>query len=101
MATLYITEYSLSGWVQTPPVAAPPLEFIQADYSIPIAVGSGLSSAFQALTAVIQINCDSACSIAYGDDTTVAVVTAHRMAANETRFYLVRPGKYLAVIANS
>jgi hypothetical protein len=100
MATLYVTEYSLNGWVQTPPITAPPLQSIQADYNVAIGGTSTPSPAFQAATGVIQINCDAACSIAYGGSPT-AVVTAHRMAANETRFYLVKPGDKLAVIANN
>ena len=100
MASLYVTEYSLNGWVQTPPITAPPLQSIQADYEVAIGAGSTQSPAFQANTYVIQINCDAACSIAYGSNPT-AVPTAHRLAANETRFYLVSPGNKLAVITNT
>ena len=96
---LFVTEYSLTGWVQTPLITAPPLQSIQADYEVAIGAGSTQSPAFQPGTGVIQINCDAACSIAYGANPT-AITTAHRMAANETRFYLVKPGNMIAVIAN-
>ena len=99
MANLSVTEYSLNGWVQTPPITAPPLQSIQADYAVAIGGASTQTPAFQPATGVIQINCDVACAIAYGSNPT-ALVTIHRLASNETRFYLVRPGDKIAVIAN-
>ena len=81
-------------------VAAPPLGQIMADYSIPITGASTqIPQAFTNGTQVIQVATDSPCSIAYGVNPT-AVTTAHRMAANETRFYIAAPGNFLAVISN-
>jgi len=99
MATLYVTEYSLSGFGTMTVVAAPPLGSITADWSIPIGVGSSQGLTFQDSTQIIQVSTDTACSIAYGTNP-VAVTTAHRMAANETRFYIVSAGNKLAVIEN-
>ena len=100
MGTLYVTEYSISGFGTMSVVAAPPLGAITADYSIPIGVGSVQGPVLQTNTQVVQIATDTACSIAYGNDPE-AVVTAHRMAANETRFYIVSNPNKLAVIQNS
>ena len=98
MATLYVTEYS--GFNTMAVLAAPPLGSITADYSISITSGSTQTLAFQNTTKVVQIATDAACSIAYGDNP-VAKISAHRLAANETRFYIVCGGKMLAVIQNS
>lgn len=95
MATLYITEFAVMSLAamapQTPPVA---------EQDVAIGGSSVASNPFNASTRFIMVNCDAACSLAFGS-APVAVTTAHRMAANETRFYGVQPGQEVAVIANS
>lgn len=107
MASLYITEYAnlaQSGSVNAPmqfPLAAPASPSI-ADQKLAIGVTSVQSAAFNKSTSFIMVNCDTACSIAISADPTAAA-TAHRMGANETRFYGVPVGRdyKLAVITNT
>ena len=106
MATLYVTEFAagtvagLVGSVTTEfPVPAPMTPPV-AEQHIAIGAGSLPSAAFNADTAFVMVNCDATCSLAWGA-APVAVATAQRMAANETRFYGVVPGQKVAVIENS
>jgi hypothetical protein len=72
-----------------------------ANQNVAITAGSLSSAAFNALTTYVMISTDSVCSLAFGTAPT-AVTTAHRMAANETRFYTIPndAGYKVAVIAN-
>jgi hypothetical protein len=101
MAFLYITEFSdIAATGGGSELVAPHMNSITANQRIDIGGASVQSAAFQPSTRGILINCDTACSIAGGPDP-VAVVTEHRMAANETRFYGVQGGLKLAVIENT
>lgn len=102
MATIYITEYTELGWVGAfgNKLAMMPVEPAVADQNVAIGSSSAASAAFNAATKFIRVNTDSACSIAIGA-TPVAVATAHRLAANETDYYVVTPGQKLAVITNT
>lgn len=98
MATAYITEYSNVGPNGMMALAN---SFVD-DQTVAIGAGSVQSNAFNAATTVIQINVDSACSIAFGTNPTAAA-TNQRLGANETRYYGVLPGSNfkVAVIQNS
>lgn len=103
MATLYITECAyiattaFAGDVAQAP-SMPPIAEQHLTINTTVA-----SAAFNAATRFIMVNADAACSLAFSADGTdpTAVVTAHRMGANETRFYGVNPGGKIAVVANS
>ena len=101
MAVLYISEFTYLGQagpgVSQFPVAAP-LTPPVAEQDVSIGSTSAASSAFNALTTFIMVNTDENCCLAFGT-APVAVITAHRMGANETRFYAVKPGEQIAVIA--
>ena len=106
MAVLYITEFSngtvapLLGDVTLDyPIPAPMTPPV-AEQNVPFTGTSVQSDPFNDATTFIMVNTDAACSLAFGADPT-AVVTAQRLAANETRFYGVTPGELVAVIANS
>lgn len=104
MATLYITECAEIGetlkggrLVQAP--AMPPI----AEQHITISGSSTASAAFNAATSFVMVHTDAICSLAWSTNSTppTAVTTAQRLAANETRFYVVVPGGTLAVISNT
>ena len=99
MATLFITELVSLGFdPHGGAVLAPQLPSAN-EQSIAIGGASVASAAFGAETKFVMINTDTACCLAFGV-TPVAVTTAHRMGANETRFYSTRPGDSVAVIAS-
>lgn len=58
------------------------------------------SAALNAQTAFVMVHVTETCHLAFGPNPT-AVTTAHRMAANETRFYGVVPGHKIAFVAGS
>lgn len=58
------------------------------------------SAAFNALTRFIMVHVDAVSHLAFGDNPTAAT-TAHRIAANETRFYGVQPGQKIAFVTGS
>jgi hypothetical protein len=106
MAVLYITEFSSSTMAgltntSTPsyPIPAPMTPPV-AEQHVAIGAMSAPSAAFNAATNFVMIETDAICSLAFGASP-VAVTTAHRMAANEVRFYGVVPGQAVAVIANT
>ena len=99
MATLYITEFTGLGSIGTTAPQVPPTP-PAAEQHVTIGSSSTQSAAFGGTTHMVMVNTDAACSLAFGANPT-AVATAHRMAANETRFYAVYPGELLAVITNS
>jgi hypothetical protein len=96
----YITECkrtivdTSNRYVQVP--SMPPV----AEQMVPITLFSLPSSPFSSSTRFVIVNCDHACSIAFGASPTAAV-SIQRMAPNETRRYGVMPGQSIAVIENS
>jgi hypothetical protein len=100
MAYIYINEYNATGAIGTLPITAPPGRAL-ARQQVAISGTSTPSAAFNAFTNMIMVSTDSICSITIGPPTPVAVMTYERMAANETRFYVVVPGDELAVISNT
>ena len=104
MATLYITEFSHLAPTATPGNDAAPAPVVPgtAEQSIAITAGSVASAAFNANTKMIMVQPDAICSLAFSTSgsAATAVNTAHRVAANETRFYGVTPGGKVSVITN-
>lgn len=105
MAKLYISEFAGVTWggnsTTTNQLIAAPNMPPMAEQSIDIGMASNKSAAFSAQTRFIQINCDAACCIAVGSSSITASASYHRMAADETRWYGVNPGLYIAVIQAS
>ena len=99
MATLFITELVSLGFDPRGNVVLAPSMPPDNEQSVPIGAGSAASQPFAAATRFVMLNADTACCLAWGH-TPTAVITAHRMGANETRFYAVNPGDSLAVIAS-
>jgi hypothetical protein len=100
MATLYITEYNDAPATKNGVVIPSGSEPNVAEQAVPITGVSAVSAVFGPQTSFIMVNTDTTCSLAFGSSPT-AVTTAHRMSANETRFYGVVSGQRLAVILNS
>lgn len=100
MAVLYITEYINIITDDKLNSVAAPHEPNNGEQHVAIGGASAQSAAFAAATNFVMVHTDAICSLAFGPDPT-AVTTAHRMAANETRFVGVIPGQKVAVIANT
>lgn len=100
MATLYISEYANLAFDNLGNTVAAPQTPALVEQNVAIGMSSAQSAAFGTSTRYIQINCDNACSVAFGANPT-ASASFHRMAANETRFYAVAPGSKIAVITNT
>lgn len=105
MAKLFVSEFAGVTWggnsTTTNQLIAAPNMPPMAEQAINIGMSSTRSAAFSAQTRFIQINCDAACCIAVGPVTIDASASYHRMAADETRWYGVNPGLYIAVIQAS
>jgi hypothetical protein len=95
MALLYITEYASGSMVNGVLHTAGVL----GTQSVEIGDDSMASKPFSLRTDLIEINAEAACSIAVGKDP-VAVATARRISAGETRIYGVTPNMKIAVIGN-
>lgn len=99
MANAYITEYAgLARDVFNYHVAAgtePAVDEQKVTFTTTTA-----SSAFNEQTRFVMIHVDAIAHLAFGDDPT-ATTGAHRMAANETRFYGVNPGQKVAFVTGS
>lgn len=97
MTTLYITEFANNALANT--VAAQPPS---ANQTVAIGGTSTASSAFQNNTALIRLQADSICSVAFGTSPT-ATVTTQRMAANQTEYFTVPMGSgyKVATITNT
>lgn len=99
MATLYIAEFRGQAYLGTQApqvVGVPPL----VEQTLAIGASSVQSNAFSADTNIIQLSTDSVCSVAFGPNPT-ASATNMRLAANETRYFVVSPLQKVAVITNS
>lgn len=99
MATLFITELAVLGFDARGNEVLAPSVPVANEQIVPISGVSAASQPFVSTTRFIMVNTDTACCLAWGK-TPTAVTTAHRMGANETRFYTVSPGDSLAVIAS-
>jgi hypothetical protein len=100
MAVAYITEYESMAVVATglAPIAQdPPI----AEQVVAISTHTE-SAAFNAATRFIRVHVDAICSISVGL-TPVATTVMRRMAANQTEYFGVVPGKgwKISVVSNS
>lgn len=104
MSTLYITELKDMPVLNTAGVIpqCPQVPGL-AEQAITISGASTASAAFNANTTFVMLHTDVICSLAWSETASAAtaVITAQRMAANETRFYGVRGGGKVSVIANT
>jgi hypothetical protein len=101
MAFIYVTEYSdVGGTRGGAQVVAPFQSADVVEQQVAVGMASVQSAPFKNTTRFVMINTDAACSLAFGTNPT-AVTTAHRLAANETRFYAVQGGTLVAVIENT
>jgi hypothetical protein len=91
MGNVFVTEYGGLGSSQFGPTQAP-LEPVLATYSFTTSGGSsGPGFAFQNGTALIEVHTDGPVCIAVGVSP-VAVTTARRMAANQTKYLTIPKG---------
>lgn len=100
MATVYITEFSESGFGQVArglPIASLPAITTQTRT---VSGTSAQSSAFNAKTKVIRVHTDAICSILVGADPT-ATTSNMRLPADHTEYFAVQPGDKLAAITNT
>jgi len=108
MATLYIREYAQLGVVPAKFGAFTALQAGQeslavTDQTVAIATGtSSISAAFQSSTTMVRLHCDTICSFVFvATSTGTASTTNARLAANQTEYFGVIPGSYVAVVGNS
>ena len=95
-ATLYISEYkNYPGIYQAP--LAPEI----THQTLAVGGSSAQSNAFNAQTQLVELVCDTTCSVQIGGTNPTATTTSHRMAAGVPEFWIVQPGDKVAVIANS
>lgn len=97
MATLYIAEFERprNQWVNIG--NAPPI----AEQTITISGSStAVTNAFNAKTAMVRVETDSICSIAFGAAPT-ATTGNMRMNANDVEYFSVMPNHKIAVITNT
>lgn len=100
MATLYITEVKELGVANFGKDIAAPKMPPEAEQTVAIGGASTQSNAFAPTTHFIIVHSDAICSLAFGANPTAAG-SAHRLAANETRFYGVNAGDKVAAITNT
>lgn len=97
MATLYVAEFERprNQWVGI--ANAPPI----AEQTITISGSStAVTNAFNAKTAMVRIETDSICSIAFGTAPT-ATTGNMRMNAGDVEYFSVMPNHKIAVITNT
>jgi hypothetical protein len=105
LATIYITELenlttpkAFGTAVQAPFIGNGAV----AEQSFAISVTSSMSttSGWSTSTRFVMVHTDTACFLKFGGTTATitATTSAHRVAANETRFYGVNPGGVLAAV---
>ncbi len=105
MATVYISELAtlttpatFGASVQCPFVGNGTLR--EQSFAISVTSAMSTTSGWLSATRFIMVNTDTACFLKFGGTTATitATVSAHRMAANETRFYGVNEGGVIAVV---
>ncbi len=100
MATLYITEFvkigTMLGGESILAGEMPP----NAEQAIDIGASSTPSNPWQPGTKFVMICNDAPCCLAFGPSPE-AQLDIHRVPADRERFYTVRPGDRLAVIAST
>lgn len=98
MATLYISEYTSSGFASGQ-VIPTGLEPAITNQTLAIGAGSVASAPFNAATRFVRLHTDAICSVKFGASP-VAAATNARLAANQTEFFSVANGLAVAVISN-
>lgn len=101
MATLYVTEFKAIGGGGNFPVAGA-LQAPIAEQTVAIGGTTAQSSAFNANTTFVRLNCDAVCSILFGTNPT-ATAAKCRLSANTTEYFSVPAGLAykVAVITNT
>jgi hypothetical protein len=97
-AYLYVTEYpagNIAG-IQAP-VCPPCARQQRIDFS---GGGSVQSQAFSGDTRMIEVTCDSVCSVIVGGLNPVATTSDSRFYIGRVNYFIVTPGDKLAVIPN-
>jgi hypothetical protein len=100
MAAIFITEYERLARSGDGPLVMAGQEPNVAEQTVAVGGASEQSAAFNDRTTFVMIHTDTACCLKFGDSPT-AIITAHRLAAGETRFYGVSAKQKVAVIAFS
>lgn len=100
MTVLYISEFASIGGTGNFVVSGAQQKPI-AEQTVAIGANTQ-SSAFNANTTLIRLNCDAVCSVEFGTNPT-ATTSKMRMAANQTEYFTIPPnsGWKLAVISNT
>lgn len=106
MATCYITEWRGIGTVpsQNPAINQGEMTMqapggFQATNNVSFSAAVQ-TAAFGANTYLIEVSPDAICSVLIGDNPT-ATAANMRIAADQVRYYVVRPGQKISVIANT
>lgn len=96
---LYISEYSAGSFAGIQAPIGPPVA-VQAriDFS---GGGSTQSAAFSGDTRLIEVTCDTVCSVHVGGSNPAATVNDTRFFIGRVSYYVVTPGDKLAVIVNT
>lgn len=100
MATLYITEYSSIGNSQNGPAQTAVGKFI-ATQTVALSGSTARSAALSAQTKIVRLHTDAICSFKFGGSTVTAATTDPRMAADNTEYFGVDGGEYIAAITNT
>lgn len=109
MATLYITEFpssrKASPFSETVPVNVldmPPVVPPVAEQTVAIGAASVASAAFNAVTTMVRVCADAACSVSIGANPT-ATATTMRLAPNVPEYFQVMSGQghKIAAITNT
>lgn len=103
MAVLYITEFKT---ITTPlsfasgPVQCPYAGYALVEKTIALTGTSTTCSTFSADCRFIMVNTDTASFLAFSPNAVAptATTSAHRIGANETRFYGIQPGGCMAAV---
>ncbi len=95
-ATLYVSEFK-----NYPGIYQAPLAPEVTHQTVAIGGSSARSNPFNVQTQLIEIVCDTTCSVQVGSTTPTATTSSHRMAAGVPEFFIVQPGDEVAVISNS
>lgn len=100
MSTLYITEYSNTGFNNGIVNSAEEPEI--NSQTVSIGGTSAQSSVLKNNTQIVRLHTDSICSVLFGSNPT-ATTSKRRMAANQTEYFSVSPSSNLkiAVISNT
>lgn len=100
MASLYVTEYAGNA-VPGPNGAQVAPGIPLATQKITIGGTSTASSAFNAQTKLVRLHADAICSFLFGAASPTAAATDSRLAADQTEYFSVQGGGFVAAITNT